>query len=375
MMIVHLPEEVLGFLYLFLASNRQDQVNFMKACQSFYQLIRCHYHQYPLSYFYSRLFLEDDRFRLLVGQRITSLSHQLVLKYRFVETNFDIQALPGVHHLTVSYSPTLFDLSKSFSVPFLHTLILHWCPNIEVFPPFSVLSKLERLEIHRNDYFTTTASFASIPYLVFESCTKLHDISSLNGQCQRSVSLIHCPQISCVDMLQSVYRVTLKACPKVKFIDSLTNVTVLTVIECSPIIEFTEVMSHNRKLQRLHISQHVLPDLQLFNHLYALNISRYHQITDISCLAQVKILNLSYCQEIVNVEPLKDCIEVNLTYLTKVRDISALARVRILDISYCYSIISVQSLIGVRKLTITGAKSIRDLSNLVEMNPFISIIQ
>jgi hypothetical protein len=99
------------------------------------------------------------------------------------------------------------------------------------------------------------------------------------------------------------------------------------------------------------------PSLQI-----SLNLSYQTNLTDISCLKNIKILNLKNTK-IRDVECLKDCWELDLSS-TLVADVSSLGKVRYLNLSYCGNITDVSSLDQVLELNLAYCERVRDVSML-----------
>jgi hypothetical protein len=93
---------------------------------------------------------------------------------------------------------------------------------------------------------------------------------------------------------------------------------------------------------------------------YCLNLepSRSSRIEDVSCLREVKVLNLKYSPYISDVSMLKNCQSLNLSHCRDVEDVSMLGNVKKLHLRGCCKISDIRSLSRVEWLDVSGCTGI-----------------
>ena len=69
--------------------------------------------------------------------------------------------------------------------------------------------------------------------------------------------------------------------------------------------------------------------------VHTLNLS-YTKIKDVSLLANIHTIDLSYCRELEDISPLKNVYNLNLCFCLNIKDVSPLCNVHTLDLSYCH---------------------------------------
>ena len=132
-----------------------------------------------------------------------------------------------------------------------------------------------------------------------------------------------------------------------------------------------------------------------FNNIKILNLSNCFNLKDINPLSYSRIdeLNLSSCINIIDFSPintmcirkldLSDCVQISdLRYFSNIcdldlsscysiRDISPLKNTHILDISDCYNVIDLRPLKSVRKLNINFCYNIKEIDHLAMIDELI----
>jgi hypothetical protein len=114
------------------------------------------------------------------------------------------------------------------------------------------------------------------------------------------------------------------------------------------------------KFQNLYLCDllgHDFDDVEPFGfNNYCLNLepSRSSRIEDVSCLGEVKVLNLKYFPYISDVSMLKNCQSLNLSHCRDIVDVSMLGNVKKLHLRGCYKISDIRSLCRVEWLDISG---------------------
>eukprot|EP01040_Poterioochromonas_malhamensis_P010525 gene10525-11461_t len=373
------PKEILGLIYLYLEDSfvASERRAFLKISKEVYQIIRTFYHQFQFNYYYSALFLIDERFRRFIQNRLASPYHQLLLKYKNLEDHILAKRLwdrtiLSFHTFNIHYSSKLTNLSL---LPRnLQVLKLHSCPYVSIFPSDFSDFPLQRLEISENYILTSANEFRNIPFLILHNCKELIDISLLGIQGkQQFLQLSYCPKISNIDHLRGIPNLSIISCPKIQYYDNLINVTTLNLSNCQNLTNFQDLMIRNPSLKKLNLSFSNIEDTSILQNIYSLNLSYCGNIIDVSCLQNVKVLNLSHCSQLKDVSALGNCIDINISHSPCITNINALGKVRILDISFCRLITSVKALTHVKKLTISGSYNIKDLDVLKGLNTILTI--
>ena len=106
-------------------------------------------------------------------------------------------------------------------------------------------------------------------------------------------------------------------------------------------------------------------NVDVLKNVHSLNLSWCYGVTQVDALCNVNILNLSFCDGITDVVALGTgtvCI-LNLNNCDNIIDVSTLGTVHTLNLSGCDSIIDVSKLGTVYALDLSDCKNIRDVSN------------
>lgn len=106
-----------------------------------------------------------------------------------------------------------------------------------------------------------------------------------------------------------------------------------------------------------------ITDVSLLGHVYDLDLSCCTNITDVSMLGNVHTLNLSECY-IIDVDALGNVYDLDLNSCRDVSDVDMLGNVHTLNISYCQDIFDVSALATVHSLDLTGCINISDITML-----------
>jgi len=147
-------------------------------------------------------------------------------------------------------------------------------------------------------------------------------------------------RISSVSYLDKV-RILDVSHTEVKDVSNLKNVRELN-INHTPISNFCYLP----KLHTLKASHTKLVDTYGMHDIEYLYLNENQYLTDLSGLGSNKVVDLSMCLNITNVDSLKDVLDVDLSYCLMVEDVSKLTNVSFLNCSY------------------TNVKSVKGLSNL-----------
>jgi hypothetical protein len=98
-----------------------------------------------------------------------------------------------------------------------------------------------------------------------------------------------------------------------------------------------------------------------------LNLSRNYQITDVSALGEVHTLCLSECWGISDVSALSNVRNLDISCCGQISDVSGLKAVIILDITYCQKIRDISMISTLQELNMRCCGNIHDLSDLVQL--------
>ena len=125
--------------------------------------------------------------------------------------------------------------------------------------------------------------------------------------------------------------------------------------------------AENLKRCKLSLScwyHHQITDVSALGNVHILELSHCRNITDVSALGNMHNLSLTYCQNISDVSALGNVHTLTLTGCANITDVSALKNVHTLYLSYCRNITDVSALGNVHRLSLLGCYNIMDVSAL-----------
>jgi hypothetical protein len=114
-----------------------------------------------------------------------------------------------------------------------------------------------------------------------------------------------------------------------------------------------------------------LSNLSSLCNVYNLDLTGCLQIKDVSMLGNIYKLNLSYCLNVSDVSMLGNVYDLNLSSCYKIIDVSMLGNVHTLNLNNCLGIIDVSALGNVYNLNLSNCYNVSDVSMLENVNNLI----
>lgn len=300
-------------------------------------------------------YLRDDHYRNTINEKIRHRSKQLSLQLFHREKSwtkeFLFPLINGIHHL-VATEDSLCGLSLS-NLSGIRNLELSNFPTIKNFEGLenvqilhveffqnlieaNHLSNLQELTIMDCDSLVDVSALGNIPVLLISSCSRLINLSGL-GLKNQELTLIELPVYE-VNHLGNVPVLHIDCCQNVTDISGLTNNKTLSIIRCGDIEDYSSIK--NIQFAELFPSPHRLDD---FHSLIELTIGFNDEITDISCLANVKTLQEVEIDQCINIQDINCFSHVSILKINGNQvftNISALGNVKKLSLSSCIRLTS-----------------------------------
>jgi hypothetical protein len=218
--------------------------------------------------------------------------------------------------------------------------------NVECF------QNARKLSLVRCKNITDVSCLGNVVELDLSGCIGITNFSNLSN-CH-SLNLSGCINISEVSCLGSVTNLNLSGCVNVRDVSALGKVRNLYLRGCYGISDISQ-LGFNYILD-LGLCP-LITNVSSLGSVYNLTLSEF-QGNDISALKNVKVLDLSYSPHLVDLSSLDNSVEVlNISYCDLIVNITMLHKVKSLDITECFQI-----------KDFTGLNSLHDL----EMNPWMA---
>lgn len=227
------------------------------------------------------------------------------------------------------YAPFLCYLREELNNKWYFCLQFHSKPSIKVL--LNILNKTDtkvnnkqthlHMNIHKNIHYN---NFINKRLFISMKCTNIsnEDINILKGI--HSIRLWDCRCLKDLSALCESYSIELRY-------DNIVNIIDL--------------------------------DVSSLGSVHSVGIVLYrHDIANISSLANVYSLKLSYFDNLWDVGSLGSIPDLNLTYCIKVIDVNELGGVSKLNLNLCMNIKDISGLGGVQKISAVGCNSITDIS-------------
>ena len=289
----------------------------------------------------------------LLSYKWSNIKFKIILRNAKIK---DVSILRNIHTLDLSKCKNIKDVSMLGNV---HTLNLSECENISILGNSKTIWNCNTLDL--------------------SNCNNIKDVSMFKNV--NTLDLSWCNKITNVSMLGNVDTLDLSWCDKIKDISMLYNVRVLYLSHCTNITNITNNKSKdlNNKFsneikwrcQKLDLSYTNITDISMLGNISILDLSYCDNITDISMLGNGHALYLSNCKNIVkwcNKEKW-DYHIVDLSY-TNITDTSMLENIHILNLSNCKNIIDVSILKNVNDLDLSST----NIENVVMLKNVNSLI-
>jgi hypothetical protein len=424
-------------------------VSLLNLNRSFQRQVKHEIIYYSLSQFYSIQFYTNKEFRANILMQIQNPVRQIALKFFFVSLppNFTLQNLKYVHSLTMQgvpeVSPPSLEITADSTVSFdpskLNLSLLHNLKKIEITycPYLTSLNGLDNVPDLNFSYCTNLFDISSLKNgyklnltgcyqvkdisnlkyfhsLGLRGCSGIKDFSPLGRQYYLDLSkllynrrhyipmikdvshlkhvhtliLNGCDYVTDVSALDSVNTLNLGGCRNLKDISSLVHVTNLDISCCEEILSF-DSLGRQKKLNLSDNYQLEQSSMPSFSNVRELILDACWNISDISCLTNVRKLSISdlpnllvinvvlpaleevkmfKCSNLINVSGLSQVKKLKLGRCIKLANISVLRNLQEFILSECYSITTLQGLEkNLTKLSLTGMDFITDLSILTNL--------
>lgn len=251
------------------------------------------------------------------------------------------ESLAMVQQQTVSLANVAQVDGRAF--PHCQTLTLDTCQNLH---HLSVMSSLQSLSIRngRGSMRLDEGPLVHLTKLHLASVADLenHQLEDFMSQAQVlvCVTLSHCPNLTDLGMLASVENLVIRDCRGIT--TGVSTLGSLARVELHGCAKFPSSALRNltrvSQLTLARCPQLRWEDLKLLHLVKTLDLSYCDQVTDVEAFARCHSLTLRSCQGISDVSSLARVFELNLAGCQGIVDITALSQVVELDVSNCQSI-------------------------------------
>jgi hypothetical protein len=174
--------------------------------------------------------------------------------------------------------------------------------------------------------------------------------------CVKKLTLHRCNGVKEVSCLGNVNDLAITAC-RVNDVSGLINVKILDLSFCYDVIDVTNCAACF-KLNLGHCYN--MTDVSMLDGLNSLNLAHCRYINDVSMLGRLHTLILESCDGIVDVSALGNVSNLNLFSCDGVTDFSMLGNVKILNVGGCLGLKTLRGLNTIDTLLIPFADQIRD---------------
>jgi len=286
----------------------------------------------------------------------------------------DISWLGNVKSLGIGYCPNIRDFSVLRSIPDV-TMMGHYKTAID-YSLFTNTHKLRLSDVTITD--SDLVHLRRVHSLQLDDCKLLTTLSMLKD-CEIQDLYLDRLKISDVSMLGHIPKLKIRACYKVVDVRALKNVKDLSFISCHG---FTDV-SMLGGVEHLSLFGSNVGDVSVLANVRSLDLSFCHWVMDVSALGKLHTLKMLDCIQITDFSALGLLYELDLTQCniahdqlkflgnihtlilsnTNVTDVSELARVHTLDLSHCRQLTNIDTLKNVYSLNLNYT-NIEDVSML-----------
>jgi hypothetical protein len=275
--------------------------------------------------------------------------HTLYLIHCPSLTDVSILGNGNLQRLFISDCEHLTDISNLEN---LHTLHLIRCPGIN---EVNHLTKLIEIDLSYSINVKDVSSLGNVSRLSLAGCYQITDFSSLGNH--EILNLSDCYQLKDVSHLGNVRKkLYLSRCRKIKNVDNLGLIPILYLSGCDGIEEinfnfdFDEKERNSGRIRgnkELYLSgcSHLRFTSSFLRQISTSSISILYlagcnNLKDsyLSSFKHLKVLNIAYCNQLIDISSLKDVYSLNLSYCSKIIEVNCLTNVKILFMRGCSQI-------------------------------------
>lgn len=229
-------------------------------------------------------------------------------------------------------------------------LTLNMCYNITHID-IDGLNNLKSLKIHR--------------------CYEL-TLVKLNNSSVENVELVGCSNLIEVNIPNSVISLDLSDSSSIEtlVVPQLSNLTSLKVNECKK-LNMNSLIKSFPYLEKLSLCGCNVTDVEPYSYILYLYLSECKYISNLRSLKNILVLNISYTN-ITDVSVLSGLKILDISHCYNVTDVSSLNNLKTLHMAHCYNVTNVDALFNVSELNIEGCYKITSIKKLFYKNKITS---